>query len=67
MYRFRLTLFTAIVTGMASGCGEGQPNSPAQPDQVTPDFAKATSDRMKAANTGMDPKKAKQSPAPSAK
>jgi len=39
-----------------SGCGEGQPNAPAEPSEVNADFAKKTADMMKAANTGMDPK-----------
>ena len=34
MYRFRLMLFSAFVAGMISGCGEDQPNAPAQPGEV---------------------------------
>lgn len=42
-----------------AGCGEDQPNKPAQPEDVSSaDFAKKTADMMKDANTGMDPKKA---------
>jgi hypothetical protein len=67
MYRFRLMLLTAFVTGMIAGCGENQPNSPAQPSEVTADFAKSTADRMKAANASIDPKKAKLPPSPPSK
>jgi hypothetical protein len=50
----------AFLTGILTGCtGEDQPNAPANPEEVNADFAKKTSDMMKAANTGMDPKKAK--------
>lgn len=44
----------------AVGCGENQPNAPAQPAEVSSaDFAKKTADMMKNANTGMDPKQSK--------
>ncbi len=64
MYRFRLMLLSACVAGMISGCGEDQPNAPAQPGEVNVDFAKKTADMMKNANSGMDPKKSKPAPAP---
>jgi hypothetical protein len=64
MNRFRLMLVTAFVAGMISGCGEDQPNAPAQPSEVNADFGKKTADMMKNANSGIDPKNAK--PAPSA-
>jgi hypothetical protein len=66
MYRFRLMISTAFVAGMISGCGEDQPNAPAQPNEVNADFAKKTADMMKAANSSIDPKKAKLPPAPPA-
>jgi hypothetical protein len=46
------------------GCGEDQPNAPAQPAEVNADFAKKTADMMKSANSGMDPKAVKKSGAP---
>jgi len=67
MNRFRLMVFSAFVAaGMISGCGEDQPNAPAQPAEVNVDFAKKTADMMKNANSGMDPK-AKLAPAPEKK
>jgi hypothetical protein len=44
---------------LSSGCGENQPNTPAQPEEVNADFAKKTADMMKDANKGMDLKSAK--------
>ena len=67
MYRFCLMLFTVFAIGMISGCGEDQPNAPAQPNEVNADFAKKTADMMKSANSGMDPKNAKKPSAPSTK
>jgi hypothetical protein len=60
MHRLRLTLLIAFLAGIISSCGEDQPNAPAQPGEVTADFAKNAADMMKKANTGMDPKAAKQ-------
>jgi hypothetical protein len=60
-------LITAFVIGMISGCGEDQPNAPAQPGEVNADFAKKTVDMMKEANAAIDPKKAKLPKAPSPK
>ena len=59
MYRLRLVLSTVLLAGIFSGCSEDQPNAPAQPDQTGADFQKKTADMMKAANSGMDVKKAK--------
>jgi hypothetical protein len=59
MNRLRGAVISGILAGLISGCGEDQPNKPAQPNEVTPDFAKNTADMMKKANTGMDPKAAK--------
>jgi hypothetical protein len=59
MKRLCSAVIAGILAGLISGCGEGQPNHPAQPNEVTPDFAKNSADMMKNANAGMDPKKAK--------
>jgi hypothetical protein len=67
MYRFRVMLLSALVAGMISGCGEDQPNAPAQPAELNADFAKKTADMMKSANSGMDAAKTKQAPARAAK
>jgi len=48
------------------GCGEDQPNKPAQPQDLGPDFAKKTADMMKGANKAIDPKAVKKSGAPTA-
>ncbi len=53
-----LSLCSIGLMGVATtGCGEDQPNAPAQPKDLTPDFGKSTADMMKNANSGMDPKK----------
>jgi hypothetical protein len=67
MYRFRLMLLSVFVAGMISGCGEDQPNAPAQPGEVTVDFAKKTAEMMKNANSSIDPAKAKLPAAPASK
>jgi len=59
MDRLRFALATALLVGSISGCGQDQPNPPAQPSDLTSDFAQKTADQMKAANTGMDPKQAR--------
>ncbi len=64
MRRLSLAIAAAFLGCGFSGCGEDQPNAPAQPAEVTADFAKKTADMMKAANTGMDPKAAKSKGAP---
>jgi hypothetical protein len=63
MYRFRVMLLSGLMAGMTSGCGEDQPNAPAQPGDLNADFAKKTADMMKSANSGIDPKIAKKAPA----
>ena len=60
MYRFRLLLLSTFVAGMILGCGEDQPNAPAQTSDLNADFVKKTTDMMKDANSSIDPKKAKQ-------
>jgi hypothetical protein len=59
MYRLRCALLAGFLASLIAGCGEDQPNRPAQPNEVNADFARKSADMMKAANTGMDPKKAK--------
>jgi hypothetical protein len=60
MRRLSLTIATAFLGCLLSGCGDDQPNAPATAEDVnSPDFAKKTADMMKAANSGMDLKKAK--------
>ena len=61
----RKSLIAASILSMGliglgtAGCGEDQPNKPAQAEDVnSADFTKKTGDMMKAANSGMDPKKA---------
>ena len=57
MRRLQYVVGTALLAGVFSGCGEDQPNAPAQPSEVnTKEFISKTTDMMKAANTGMDPK-----------
>ena len=64
MYRLRLALLTAFLAAISVGCSESQPNAPATPKETeAPDFAKKTSDMMKAANKGMDPSKPGGTPA----
>jgi hypothetical protein len=55
---------TALLAGLVAGCGEDQPNSPAQPDEANAEFIKKTADRLKEANSSMDPKKAAASAKP---
>jgi hypothetical protein len=62
----RFALLTAFVAGIISGCGEDQPNS-ARPEQVNTEFATNSADMMRKANTGMDPKQAKQNAPPTKK
>ena len=65
MRRLQYVVGTALLAGVFSGCGEDQPNAPAQPSEVnTKEFVNKTTDMMKAANSGMDPKmlNKKQSP-----
>ncbi len=58
MNRLRCAVFAGFLAGLISGCGEDQPNQPAQ--EMTPEVAKTSADMMKNANSGMDPKKAKE-------
>jgi hypothetical protein len=58
----RLSLMFAVAflgCILSSGCGENQPNAPAEPTDLNADFAKKTADMMKDANKGMDLKGAK--------
>jgi hypothetical protein len=48
-----------FLAGLISGCGEGQPNAPAQPTDLGKDFGQKSQDMMKNANSGMDLKGAK--------
>jgi hypothetical protein len=66
MYRMRFALLIAFLAGISSGCGEDQPNS-ARPEQVNSEFAANSADMMRKANTGMDPKQAKQTAPPAKK
>jgi hypothetical protein len=59
MNRLRCALLAGLLAGLIPGCGEDQPNRPASPEEATPDFARKSADMMKAANAGMDPKKAR--------
>ena len=67
MYKFSFMLYSAFVAGTISGCGEDQPNSPAQPGGLNGGFGKETADKMKKANSSFDSKKAKQAQARKAK
>ncbi len=67
MNHLRRIVLTAFLAGIISGCGEGQPNAPTPPSQTGPEFSQKTADMMKAANTGMDLKKARQASAASKK
>ena len=59
MNRLRSAVVAGILAGFISGCGDDQTGHPAQPNEVTPDFAKNSADMMKNANAGIpDPKKA---------
>ena len=66
MNRMRHAVIAGILAGFVTGCSEDQPNHPAQPGEVTADFAKNSADMMKNANAGMDPKKAKEANKPAA-
>jgi hypothetical protein len=59
MSRLRCLALAAILGGVLSGCGEDQPNTPAQPTELGADFGKKTQDMMKNANSGMDLKATK--------
>jgi len=59
MRRLTLAIAALLLSCAFSGCGESQPNAPAEPTEVNADFAKKTADMMKDANTGMDPKAVK--------
>ncbi len=63
MRRLSFAIAAGFLGCLFSGCGEDQPNTPAQPTDLNADFAKKTADMMKDANAGMDLKK-KSSPAP---
>ena len=67
MFRLRFLLPTLFLAGIVSGCGDDQPNAPAQPSETGPEFAKKTADMMKEANKGMDLKNAQQAKPPSSK
>jgi hypothetical protein len=59
MLRLRYVLFAGLVACMLSGCGESQPNAPAKPEQINPEFSQKSADMMKAANVGLNQQKAK--------
>lgn len=59
MRRLRDLGLAAILGGVLVGCGENQPNAPAKPEDLGPEFAAKTADMMKNANSGMDLKAAK--------
>lgn len=67
MNRFRAFAVAAVLTGALPGCGEDQPNQPAQQKDLGEDFAKKTADMMKNANSGMDLKGAKKADTETAK
>jgi hypothetical protein len=62
MRRLYSSLAAVFLASTLGGCGENQPNSPAKPEDQSPDFGRQTGDMMKSANSGMDPKKLKSSP-----
>lgn len=67
MRRLQYVVGIAFLAGLCSGCGEDQPNAPAQPNEVkSKEFVTKTVDMMKAANTGMDPKTLKKMQSPAA-
>ncbi|MGO9466767.1 MAG: hypothetical protein ACLQIB_24840 [Isosphaeraceae bacterium] len=59
MRRLSLAIAALFLGCIFSGCGEDQPNAPAQPAEVNTDFVKKTTDMMKDANKGMDIKSGK--------
>ena len=60
MRRFGSLMLCGAISCFAVGCdGEDQPNAATPPEAVNEDFAKKTSDMMRAANTGMDKKSQK--------
>lgn len=59
MFRVRFMLLPALLVGFIAGCGEDQPNAPTPASETNAEFSKKTADMMKAANSGMDLKKAK--------
>ena len=54
MRRFRCLTLAAILASGAAGCGEDQPNAPADTKELNADFGKNAQDMMKKANSGMD-------------
>ncbi len=54
MNRLRALAVAAVLAGAVPGCGEDQPNKPAEEKDLGADFAKNTADMMKNANSGMD-------------
>ncbi len=53
MNRFRAFALAVVLAGLLPGCGEDQPNEPAQQKDLGENFAKKTADMMKNANSGM--------------
>jgi hypothetical protein len=64
MRRLSLIVGAGFLGCVIGGCGENQPNAPAQPAEANADFIKKTADMMKDANAGMDLKKARSNAAP---
>lgn len=58
MNRLRALAVAAILAGALPGCGENQPNQPAEEKDLGADFGKNAADMMKNANSGMDLKAA---------
>jgi hypothetical protein len=58
MRRLHWVLLTGLLAGFAAGCGEDQPNAPTPAAETNADFSKNSQDMMKAANSGIDLKKA---------
>ena len=58
MYRLRWMLCVALLAGFAAGCDEDQPSTPTPAAEANADFGKKSQDMMKAANSGIDLKKA---------
>lgn len=54
MNRMRALAVAAILAGALPGCGEDQPNQPAEEKDLGAEFGKNTADMMKSANSGMD-------------
>jgi hypothetical protein len=68
MRRFCSALVVITMAIALGGCGENQPNAPANPQEQSADFGQKAGEMMKTANTGMDPKNLKSGgpPAPGA-